>query len=183
MTGEEWKKHTNNGTVAAESSNRSTTLCPQPSPAPAWRFKSAGISIFRTPDGLIVIRPAGWSKVVREAVQRCKSPTEVAAFLSRKAAEFEQRLKAQKQLAVAFVRLWLRTKKFLQQRRSFKPSLVRPNMARLLTRPRERSPTSKRKANMEDAEGDADSHCDFWLAAVKPRAVRAPTLAAAGRWH
>jgi len=35
MTGKEWTKHTNNGTVAAESSNRFTTLCLQPSPAPA----------------------------------------------------------------------------------------------------------------------------------------------------
>jgi len=89
---------------------------------------------------------------------------------------FEQRLKVRKHLAVAFVRLWLRTRKFLQQRRSFKPSLVRPNMARLLTRPRERSPTSKRKANMEDAESDAESHSDLWFASVVPLSARAPTL-------
>ena len=144
--------------------------------APAWHFKSAGVSIYQTPDGLVVIRPAGWSKVVREAVQQCKSPAEVAAFLSQKAAEFEQRLKVQKQLAVAFVRLWLRTRKFLQQRRSFKPSLVRPSMVRVLTRPRERSPTSKRKANMEDAEGDADSHSERWFASVVPLLARAPTF-------
>jgi len=165
------------GTVAIRSGDSSVAFpCPVPSPAPAWRFKSAGVSIYQTPDGLVVIRPASWSKVVREAVQQCKSPAEVAAFLSQKAAEFEQRLKVQKQLAVAFVRLWLRTKKFLQQRRSFKPSLVRPNMARLLTRPRERSPTSKRKANPENAEGDAESHSELWFASVVPRLTRAPTF-------
>jgi hypothetical protein len=165
------------GAVAIRSGDSSVAFrCHVPSPAPAWRFKSAGVSIYQTPDGLIVIRPAGWSKVVREAVQRCQSPAEVAAFLSRKAAEFEQRLKVQRQLAVAFVRLWLRTKKFLQQRRSFKPSLVRPNMVRLLTRPRERSPTSKRKASPEDAEGDADSHSDRWFASVVPLLARAPNF-------
>jgi hypothetical protein len=177
MNGKEWAtKNKNDGTVAAKSSNRSTTLCLQPSPAPAWHFKSAGVSIYQTPDGLVVIRPASWSKVVREAVQRCKSPAKVAAFLSQKAEEFAQRLKVQKQLAVAFVRLWLRTRKFLQQRRSFKPSHVRPRVTRLLARPRERSPTSKRKANMEDAEGDAESHSDLWLASVVPLLARAPTF-------
>jgi hypothetical protein len=165
------------GTVAIRSGDSSVAFpCPAPSPAPAWRFKSAGVSIFETPDGLVCVRFAGWSKVVREAVQQCKSPTEVAALLSQKAAEFEQRLKVQKQLAVAFVRLWLRTKKFLQQRRSFKPSLVRPNMSRPLTRPRERSPTSKRKANPENAEGDAESHSELWFASVVPRLTRAPTF-------
>jgi hypothetical protein len=165
------------GAVAIRSGDSSVAFqCHVPSPAPAWRFKSAGVSIYQTPDGLIVIRPAGWSKVVYEAVQRCKSPAEVAAFLSQKAEEFEQRLKVQKQLAVAFIRLWLRTRKFLQQRRSFKPSRVRPSMVRVLTRPRERSPTSKRKANMEDAEGDADSHSERWFASVVPRLTRAPTF-------
>jgi hypothetical protein len=165
------------GTVAIKSGDSSVAFpCPAPSPAPAWRFKSAGVSLYQTPDGLIVIRPAGWSKVVCEAVQRCKSPAEVAAFLSQKAEEFEQRLKVHKQLAVAFVRLWLRTRKFLQQRRSLKPSFVRPSMARVLTRPHQRSPTSKRKANMEDAEGDAESHSELWLAAVVPLSARAPTL-------
>jgi hypothetical protein len=146
-----------------------------PSAAPAGR-KTAGVSIYQTPEGLIVIRPASWSKIVCEAVQQCKSSAEVAAFLSQKAEEFEQRLKVQKQLAVAFVRLWLRTRKFLQQRRSFKPSLVRPSIVRVLTRPRERSPTSKRKANMEDAEGDADSHSERWFASVIPLLARAPTF-------
>jgi hypothetical protein len=46
-----------------------------------------------------------------------------------------------------------------------------------------RAPNSREKANNEDAEGDADSHSDFWFAAITPRAVRAPTRAAAGRWH
>jgi len=165
------------GTVAIKSGDSSVAFpCPAPSPAPAWRFKSAGVSIYQTPDGLIVIRPAGWSKVVCEAVQRCKSPAEVAAFLSQKAEEFEQRLKVHKQLAVAFVRLWLRTRKFFQQRRSFKPSHVRPRVTRLLTRPRERSPTSKRKANPEDAESDAESHSELWFASVVPRLTRAPTF-------
>ncbi len=43
-----------------------------------------------------------------------------------------------------------------------------------------RSPPSKRrKAQNEDAEGDADSHSDFWFASVKPR-VRAPNLRCRG---
>jgi len=46
-----------------------------------------------------------------------------------------------------------------------------------------RAPNSREKANNEDAEGDADSHSEFWFAAVMPRAQRAPTRAAAGRWH
>jgi hypothetical protein len=46
-----------------------------------------------------------------------------------------------------------------------------------------RAPNSREKANNEDAEGDADSHSEFWFAAVMPRAMRAPTRAAAGRWH
>jgi hypothetical protein len=41
-----------------------------------------------------------------------------------------------------------------------------------------RAPNSREKANNEDAEGDADSHSDFWFAAVMPRAQRAPTCAA-----
>jgi len=41
-----------------------------------------------------------------------------------------------------------------------------------------RAPNSREKANNEDAEGDADSHSDFWFAAVMPRAMRAPTRAA-----
>ena len=40
-----------------------------------------------------------------------------------------------------------------------------------------RAPNSREKANNEDAEGDADSHSEFWFAAVMPRAVRAPTRA------
>jgi len=46
-----------------------------------------------------------------------------------------------------------------------------------------KAPDSREKANDEDAEGDADSHSEFWFATVTPRAVRAPTRAAAGRWH
>jgi hypothetical protein len=41
-----------------------------------------------------------------------------------------------------------------------------------------RAPNSREKANNEDAEGDADSHSEFWVAAVMPRAMRAPTRAA-----
>jgi hypothetical protein len=41
-----------------------------------------------------------------------------------------------------------------------------------------RAPNSREKANDEDAEGDADSHNEFWFAAVTPRAVRAPTRVA-----
>jgi len=42
-----------------------------------------------------------------------------------------------------------------------------------------RSPTKRqRKANDESAEGDADNS-DFWLATVKPRAIRAPNSRAA----
>jgi hypothetical protein len=43
-----------------------------------------------------------------------------------------------------------------------------------------RAPNLREKANSEDAEGDADSHSEFWFAAVMPRAQRAPTCAAAG---
>ena len=39
-----------------------------------------------------------------------------------------------------------------------------------------RAPNSREKANNEDAEGDADSHSEFWFAAVMPRAQRAPTV-------
>jgi hypothetical protein len=39
-----------------------------------------------------------------------------------------------------------------------------------------RAPSSQGKANNEDAEGDADSHSEFWIAAVMPRAQRAPTV-------
>jgi len=46
-----------------------------------------------------------------------------------------------------------------------------------------RAPNSREKADNENAEGDADSHSEFWFATVTPRAVRAPTRAAAGRWH
>jgi len=55
--------------------------------------------------------------------------------------------------------------------------------AAALMQKRVRAPTKrKRKANDEDAEGDADSHGDFWFATVKPRAQRAPHFrAAAGR--
>ena len=41
-----------------------------------------------------------------------------------------------------------------------------------------KAPNSREKANDEDAEGDADSHSEFWFATVTPRAVRAPTRAA-----
>jgi hypothetical protein len=41
-----------------------------------------------------------------------------------------------------------------------------------------RTPNSREKASDENAEGDADSHSEFWFAAVMPRAVRAPTRAA-----
>jgi hypothetical protein len=41
-----------------------------------------------------------------------------------------------------------------------------------------KAPNSREKANDEDAEGDADSHSEFWFATVTPRAVRAPTHAA-----
>jgi hypothetical protein len=44
-----------------------------------------------------------------------------------------------------------------------------------------RTPNSREKANNEDAEGDADSHSDFWFAAVMPRAQRAPNFRAAHR--
>jgi hypothetical protein len=51
MNGKEWTtKHKNDGTVAAESSNRSTTLCPQPSPAPAQSATEAGFTTF--PNGI-----------------------------------------------------------------------------------------------------------------------------------
>jgi len=57
-----------------------------------------------------------------------------------------------------------------------KPKLL-PKVATTLQK-RVRAPTKrKRKANDEDAEGDADSHGDFWFATVKPRAQRAPTSA------
>jgi hypothetical protein len=42
---------------------------------------------------------------------------------------------------------------------------------------------SREKANNEDAEGDADSHSEFWFAAVMPRAQRAPTRAARLAWR
>jgi hypothetical protein len=41
-----------------------------------------------------------------------------------------------------------------------------------------KAPNSREKADNEDAEGDADSHSEFWFATVTPRAVRAPTRAA-----
>jgi hypothetical protein len=47
MNGKEWAKHTNNGTVAAKSSNRSTTLCLQPSPAPDQPATEAGSPFYR----------------------------------------------------------------------------------------------------------------------------------------
>jgi hypothetical protein len=46
-----------------------------------------------------------------------------------------------------------------------------------------RAPNSREKANNEDAEGDADSHSEFWFAAVMPRAQRAPTRAARLAWR
>ncbi|MEZ8219408.1 hypothetical protein B0813_002945 [Candidatus Fervidibacteria bacterium JGI MDM2 SSWTFF-3-K9] len=61
-----------------------------------------------------------------------------------------------------------------------KPKLL-PKVATTLQK-RVRAPTKrKRKANDEDAEGDADSHDDFWFATVKPRAQRAPHFRAARR--
>ncbi len=59
-----------------------------------------------------------------------------------------------------------------------KPKLL-PKVATTLQK-RVRAPTKrKRKANDEDAEGDADSHGDYWFATVKPRAQRAPHFRAA----
>ena len=57
--------------------------------------------------------------------------------------------------------------------------LVQPRPLRKVTamqQKRIRSPTKRqRKAKDTSAEGDPETHTDFWLATVKPRAVRAPT--------
>jgi hypothetical protein len=39
-----------------------------------------------------------------------------------------------------------------------------------------RAPNSQEKANNEDAEGDADSHSEFWFIAVTPRCEPPPVL-------
>jgi hypothetical protein len=44
-----------------------------------------------------------------------------------------------------------------------------------------KAPNSGEKADDENAEGDAGSHSEFWLATGKPRAARAPARAA--RWR
>jgi len=59
-----------------------------------------------------------------------------------------------------------------------KQKIVKPKVVTGLTRSNRtlRSPPAKRrKARDENAEGDADSHCDFWFGLTKPRAIRAPT--------
>ena len=63
-----------------------------------------------------------------------------------------------------------------------KQKIVKPKVVTGLTRSNRtlRSPPAKRrKAKDENAEGDADSHSDFWFATVKPRAQRAPHFRAA----
>jgi hypothetical protein len=59
--------------------------------APAGR-QSAGISAYITPDGITVIRFSAWRRIVQHAQQlrhKGASPTEVVAYITRKANELE----------------------------------------------------------------------------------------------
>jgi hypothetical protein len=95
MRGEAWKTKTTqkaNEAVAAEGSPRHASMLRVPSPAAPAGRKTAGISAYIIPDGITVIRFSCWRCVVRNAQQlrhKGASPTEVVAYITRKANELE----------------------------------------------------------------------------------------------
>jgi hypothetical protein len=95
MKGEAWKTKTTqkaNGAVAAAGSPRHASMLRVPSPAAPAGRQSAGISAYITPDGITVIRFSAWRRIVQHAQQlrhKGASPTEVVAYITRKANELE----------------------------------------------------------------------------------------------
>jgi hypothetical protein len=80
------------GAVAAAGSPRHTSMPCVPSPAAPAGRQSAGISAYITPDGITVIRFSAWRRIVQHAQQlrhKGASPTEVVAYITRKANELE----------------------------------------------------------------------------------------------
>lgn len=181
MTNKEWTKHTTEA-VAAESSNRLTTPCPQPSPTPALT-KSAGVVAFITPDGLTVIRFAAWTSIVRRAAQLCKTPAEFAAYLRRKANELEARFGWLKRLWAARLQRVLRRlalQRGLPQRWDGKDSDLPLDealdwLAALFVLPKEyRAPPDKMDAPLMPLS-------PLWSTPAIPRSLRAPNCAALRR--
>jgi hypothetical protein len=96
MKGEAWKTKTTqkeNEAVAAEGSPRHASMLRVPSPAAPAGRKTAGIIFaYITPDGITVIRFSAWRRIVQHAQQlrhKGASPTEVVAYITRKANELE----------------------------------------------------------------------------------------------
>jgi len=92
MTSKAWKPtDKENEAVAAEGSPRHTSMLCVPSPAPAPP-SGVGVVAFITPDGMTVVRFSAWRRVVQRAQhlrQQGAPPAEIAAYLTRKAREWD----------------------------------------------------------------------------------------------
>jgi len=160
-------EYSGRATVAAASPSTS------PAAAPAGRQTAGFIFPSISPLGLLLLQ-AGWqpqSTVARRALK-----------LARQAKTLSQLFRAQALLRQVIGKLQRRLRYLLRRIRAPRRPIVRKPIVLKHIAPqanlRHRAPPSqRRKARNEDAEGDADSHADFWFATVKPRSERAPTFA------
>ena len=139
--------------------------------APAGRQTAGIVFPSISPLGLLLLQ-AGWQPQSTTARRALK--------LARQAKTPSQLFRAQALLRQVIGKLQRRLRYLLHRIRVPRRPTVRKPIAfkriALQANLRHRAPPSqRRKAKDEDAEGDADSHADFWLASVKPRSERAPT--------
>jgi len=144
--------------------------CPPPA-APAGRQTAGIVFPSISPLGLLLLQ-AGWQPQSTTARRALK--------LARQAKTLSQLFRAQALLQRCITKLQRRLRRILRRTRTPQRPIVRKPIALkriiLQANSKHRAPPSqRRKAKASNAEGDAESHADFWLASVKPRSERAPT--------
>ncbi len=155
-------------------SRADATLSPCFTPAaPAGRQTAGFIFPSISPLGLLLLR-VGWqpqSTAARRALKLARQAKTLSQLFRAQALLRQVIGKLQRRLRYLLHRIRVPRRPIVRKPIDFKRIALQANL-------RHRAPPSqRRKAKDEDAEGDADSHGDFWFATVKPRAVRAPTFA------